>query len=103
MYADDSSETVAQSADFEQGPDEVVDYGFSWASRLDGDTIAMSTFELPDGLTSVSEGRGTDTDTETVIFVSGAQEGSRYRIVNTITTAAGRTWTRTIWIVGKEV
>jgi hypothetical protein len=103
MYADDdygSRQAQEQTADFAQGPSEIVDYGFSWAGRLDGDTIASNLFELPDGLTNVA---ASFTTTDAVIFVSGAVEGSRYRIKNTVTTAAGRTWSKTIWIVGKAV
>jgi hypothetical protein len=100
MYADDYGTTPASGigADFEQDPNETVDYGFDWSGRLDGDTIATSTMELPDGLTEVSSSYST---TAASIFVSAAGSGI-YRITNRVTTAAGRTWEKTIRIAVRD-
>ena len=37
-------------------PDEVLDYRVDWSARLDGDTIASSTWEVLAGLTKDSDG-----------------------------------------------
>lgn len=74
--------------------DEVVDYGWDWAAELGDDTIATSawTLEYFDGdadelLTDSSH----DTTTTTVRVGAGGLEHLRYRLLNTIATAAGLT------------
>ncbi len=95
MYADDYGTTQKpQPADYAMDVDDVLDYPFNWAGFLAGDTIDTSTFELPDGGTSVSE---SSNDTAATIFVQFTTAGT-YRITNRIVTAGGRTKEKTIYI-----
>jgi len=67
---------------------EVYDYGFNYASKLDtGDTISLSTWTIPAGLTTGATGNDTTT---TSVFLSGGTLDAEYRCVNKITTAGGR-------------
>lgn len=85
--------------DFEQDPDTTLDYPFGWAPDLEGDTIATSIFLLPDGMTQVS---ASQTDTTTVVFLSGPIRGRLHRCTNRITTVGGRTFDKTIRILGRQ-
>jgi hypothetical protein len=86
---------MRQPPDYEQDPDSILDYEYSWAGMLSGDTIATSQFLLPDGMTEESS---SNTDTTATIFVGGGSCGSTYRVTNRITTAGGRTLDKTIRI-----
>lgn len=79
--------------DYQQEVGDILDYDFNYAAKLGADTIVTSIFGLPDGLTEVSSSHDTNS---AAIFVSGGTAGRIYRIVNTITTAGGRTYERTI-------
>lgn len=91
--------TIGFTPDFSKDPDDTEDYVFNWADRLEGDTIATSTFLLPDGLTQVSTSNTTTTAT---IFVSGGTSGTSYRITNRVTTAGGRQWDKTLYIAVRD-
>ena len=69
-------------------PDEVLDYELDWSTLLAGDTISTSTWAVPSGITAGAESH---TDTVSLIWLSEGSEGESYSLVNTITTAAGRT------------
>lgn len=84
---------------FIKDPDATLDYTGKWAAWLKGDTILTSTWDVPTGITLVSESH---TSTETLAWFSGGTEGAKYLIRNRITTAAGRIEDRTITIVIKE-
>lgn len=80
----------------EKDPDAVLDFGFDWETWLDGDTIAASTWAVPSGITKDS-----DLFTAvgiTAIWLSGGTLYEVYRLVNRITTAAGRKNDRTLVI-----
>lgn len=85
--------------DYTKDPDEIIDFAFNWKPLLDGDTISISSFLLPDGLTEVSS---TNTPTEAAIFVSGGSEGCTYRITHRIVTTGGRTRDQTIYVLVRE-
>lgn len=76
-------------------PDEVLDYQIDWTTRLDGDTIATSTWIVADGITKDSD---SNTTTATTIWLSGGTIGDRYELTNRITTAGGRTMDQTVRI-----
>ena len=84
--------------DFEQDPDDTLDYPFDWAPKLAGDTIATSTFLLPDGGTQVS---ASNTATDAVIFLTGVPCDRIIRLTNRVTTAGGRSMDWTIRIYGR--
>ena len=74
-------------------PDAKLDYGVDWTSWLDGDIIDSSSWDIPTGLTLVSE---TDTDTHAIVWLSGGAVGEMYPAVNHIITALGREDDRTL-------
>jgi hypothetical protein len=86
---------------FTKDPQAVLDYTIDWTKWLDevGDTIAMSTWIVPTGLTKVTE---TNTTKLATVWLSGGTDGTNYTITNRITTAAGRTDDRSITIRVRE-
>ena len=76
-------------------PNAVLDYQFNWAAWLGSDTIATSTWDVPDGITKTDED---SSDTTTTIWLSGGTAGTSYEVVNQIVTAGGRTDERTLTI-----
>ena len=77
-------------------PDEVLDYTIDWLPRLgDDDTIALSVWTVPGGLAQTNS---TNTDTETVVWLSGGTIGTTYSVQNRITTVGGRTMDQTVTI-----
>lgn len=80
---------------FLKDPVAVLDYMIDWAAWLGGDTIALSVWTIPSGITQNSV---TNTATTATIWLSGGTDGTVYSIVNRITTAGGRADERTITI-----
>lgn len=78
---------------FTKDPDAILDYGINWADWLGDDTITMSTWTVPVGIS-----RQTDlfNSRATVIWMSGGSAGSSYSVVNHVVTAAGRADDRTL-------
>lgn len=74
---------------------ETLDYVIDWSDRLDDDTISLSAWTLPSGITQAS---ALYDNTTTTIWLSGGTLGSTYDILNRITTAAGRTMDQTVRI-----
>ncbi|MCK1669432.1 hypothetical protein [Bradyrhizobium sp. 153] len=80
---------LARAAWPSKSPDEVQDYGADWRSRLAKDeTIASSTFVLPPGVVA---SKSTYSGAVAEVRISGGANGELYRILNRITTTAGRT------------
>lgn len=83
-------------------PSDVTDYGIDWTDKLgdDSDTISTSSWgtSSPTGLTVASSPAPSISGLLTIVWVSGGTAGTNYQLTNTITTAAGRTWQRTITI-----
>jgi hypothetical protein len=75
-------------------PDGVLDYGLDWTEWLGEDSLASSTWVVPDGLTKPTP--DSFTEFSTLIWLGGGVAGTTYDIVNRITTAGGRTCDRTI-------
>jgi hypothetical protein len=75
-------------------PDEILDFGIDWTLRLDGDTIATTTWSAstPSGLTRTAT---QVTGNITTAFFSGGTEGTTYAVTCTITTTGGRTMQET--------
>jgi uncharacterized phiE125 gp8 family phage protein len=71
-------------------PNEVRDYLVDWTAFLAGDTIATSDVTVT-GATLDSD---TNDTTSATVWLSGGTAGTTARIVNTITTAGGRTETQ---------
>lgn len=87
------------SPNYEKTPDEVILVSFTWAEKLDGETILTAAYELPDGLTNEDED---DTDSVQSILVSGGSATRTYRVECTVTTSAGRTLQQVKRVVVRE-
>lgn len=84
-------------ATFQKDPSDVLDYIVDWTSWLGGaDTIATSAFTVPTGLTMDSKSNTTTTAT---VWISSGIASQSYTVENTITTAGGRTASRSFQIV----
>lgn len=87
---------MLSNAQFTKDPDATLDYEVDWTDWLNGDTITASAFTVPTGITLATQ---LHTDSKAVVWLSGGTVGSKYDVVNRITTAGGRTDDRTIRIV----
>lgn len=79
-------------------PDATLDYGVDWSDYLDaGETLSMSSWSAaPAGdLTLSGEASGASSAS---VLVAGGMKGRIYRLVNRVTTSAGRTDERSITI-----
>lgn len=88
-------------------PDEVLDYVIRWTDRLQGDTIATSTWDVPTGITKDSDSlaNGAPLTTEdglltgqsfTTIWLSDGTAGDSYIFTNHIVTAGGRSMDQSV-------
>jgi hypothetical protein len=77
----------------------VLDYSIDYTSWLDGDTITVSTWSADTGITIDSD---SNTTAVTTVRVSGGDAAKSYRLVNSITTAAGLEDRRCITINVKD-
>ena len=77
-------------------PSAVLDYVFDWSGWLaSGETIDTHTITVDTGLTKDSS---TEDDGKVTVWLSGGTAGINYKVACLITTSAGRTDERTIWI-----
>ena len=78
--------------DFTKDPDAELDFTRDWSDWLTavGDTIATSTWTVPDDLVIGTNGQTNDAMTATV-WIKGGTAGRIYRVTNRITTDGGRT------------
>jgi len=85
---------------FAKRSDEVEWFGIDWSKRLAGedplvvpDTIASSSWTVPDGLTSVAV---METDSVTGVKLSGGVHRQNYEVVNTIVTTTNTETLQTV-------
>ena len=77
-------------------PSAVLDYVFDWTEWLaTGETITGHTITADTGITDDSS---TEDDGKVTVWLSGGTAGINYKVACKITTSAGRTDERTIWI-----
>ena len=77
-------------------PSAVLDYLFDWTEWLaSGETIATHTITADTGITVDSS---TELDGKVTVWLSGGTAGINYKVACLITTSAGRTDERTLWI-----
>ena len=77
-------------------PSAVLDYVFDWTEWLaTGETITDHTITADTGITVDSS---TELDGKVTVWLSGGTAGINYKVACLITTSAGRTDERTIWI-----
>ncbi len=89
---------------WEKDPDAKLDYTIDWTDWLasaGNDTIAVSTWTVPAGLT-----HGSPADSlagaQATVWASGGTKGTKYTLTNQITTAGGRVEQRSIVLVIKN-
>ena len=85
-------------------PSAVLDYVFDWTGWLaTGETIAVDS-ETGEKLititadTGITDHSSTESDGKVTVWLSGGTAGINYKVACLITTTAGRTDERTIWI-----
>lgn len=84
-------------------PQDVLEYGFDWSSRLEtGETIVTSTWSRTGGTTGATITIGDPTGIVNPIVgalthtkLSGGTSGDYHQITNHIVTSEGREWDRT--------
>ena len=81
-------------------PSAVLDYVFDWTEWLaTGETITDHTITPDTGITVDSS---TEDTGKVTVWLSGGTAGINYKVACLITTSAGRTDERTIWIKVEE-
>jgi hypothetical protein len=85
-------------------PSAVLDYMFDWTEWLaTGETIAVDS-ETGEKLITITADTGITVDSSTedagkvTVWLSGGTAGINYKVACLVTTSAGRTDERTIWI-----
>ena len=73
-------------------PAEEFDVTFDWSRLLAGDTIASSSWTLPDGWTQPDVSSIDATGTKAIVWVGAGEPGSRSLMTNQIVTTGGRTF-----------
>ena len=77
-------------------PSAVLDYAFDWTGWLAaGETITDHTITADTGITVDSS---TESGGKVTVWLSGGTAGINYKVACKITTSAGRTDERTLWI-----
>jgi len=77
-------------------PSAVLDYVFDWNEWLaTGETITDHTITADTGITVDSSA---ESDGKVTVWLSGGTAGINYKVACLITTTAGRTDERTLWI-----
>jgi len=77
-------------------PSAVLDYVFDWTEWLATvETITDHTITADTGITVNSS---TESDGKVTVWLSGGTAGQNYKVACKITTSAGRTDERTLWI-----
>ena len=81
---------------FTKDPSAILDWAFDWTDWLAAaETITDHTITADTGITVDSS---TELDGKIIVWLSGGTAGINYKVACLITTSAGRTDERTIWI-----
>ncbi|MGE0289685.1 MAG: hypothetical protein AB7I42_25655 [Bradyrhizobium sp.] len=82
-------------------PGALLDFTLDWSGWLEeGDSISVSAWVVPEGLTSSAP--SSDDDSATV-WLTGVTAGETYTVINQVTTAAGRVQLKPFRIVGRAL
>jgi hypothetical protein len=65
-------------------PQAELNYTIDWTEWLNGDTIAASSWVLPDGLVKLAD--SVDSGQKTIVKIKGGTVGRTYTVINRITT-----------------
>ena len=86
---------------FVKDPAEVKDYGIDWTAHLDdGDTVVLSEWVVPDGLTAGEEEL---VGAVSKIWLSGGTAAEDYTVTNHVTTSAGREFERSFEVLARDL
>ena len=81
---------------FTKDPSAVLDWAYDWTDWLaEAETITDHTITADTGITVDSS---TESDGKVTVWLSGGTAGINYKVACLITTTAGRTDERTMWI-----
>ena len=82
---------------YTKDPASVLDYTIDWGTNwlAAGETISTSAWTVESGITKDSDSNTTTTAT---VWLSGGTAGTVYTVTNRITTSAGRTAERSLYI-----
>ena len=80
-------------------PNSDLDYIVDWTDWLQGDTIASSSWVVPDDVTTTGNSFN---DNVTTIWLSAGIDATNYTLVNTIHTASGRIAERNVQLKVKD-
>jgi len=81
---------------YTKDPSAILDWAFDWTDWLAAaETITDHTITADTGITV---GSWTEDDGKVTVWLSGGTAGINYKVACKITTSAGRTDERTIWI-----
>lgn len=97
-------------------PDEVADYSVDWSRflgsdtivndgvvwKVNGETLGDSQAYSGDTSNNLLLVQPTNTDTVATVRFSAGQVGTRYKVTCQITTTAGKTFDRTIYLTVRE-
>jgi len=81
-------------------PSAVLDYVFDWTEWLA--TVETITDHTITADTGITVGSSTEDAGKVTVWLSGGTAGINYKVACKITTTAGRTDERTIWITVRE-
>lgn len=81
---------------FIKDPDAVLDYKIDWSTWLDDDSITLSEWASNSAEITIDDSE--NTDTESIVWLSGGLVGKTYVLTNHITTMYGREDDRSIKI-----
>lgn len=84
----------------EQDPNAIEDWTFNWTRWLNGATIVSATWDVPEGLTKISDLTETPMSS---LRITGGTPGETYECVNHIIASDGRETDRTLAVVIKEM
>lgn len=88
------------AAEWRKAPTAIIDYAIDWAAIFPGDTISVSTWDVPVGITNADEDT---TSTRAIIRLSGGTLDTEYTITNHVVMASGQEDERSIIIKVKAL
>ena len=88
---------------FFKDPGDTTDWVFDWSTYLGtGETVSTSTITADAGITVGNGSNGAPAPshdgTSATFWLIGGSDGQRYKLTNIITTSAGRTVERSIYV-----
>ena len=94
---------MSLSNEYLKDPSAVLDWAYNWNDSSGGKTPWLATGETIDSFvitadSGITVDGSTQIDGKVTVWLSGGTAGQNYKVACKITTSAGRTDERTIWI-----